>query len=86
MTNLSDDLPSNPNFFADFFVSILSVVLDKNTSGKELNNDLRKISNLTYQRKMSFNLDPLKKAQEVIFPRKITKTNHSTLFFKDSLI
>ena len=61
MTILKDE-PSNPNFFADD-VSLSSVVLDKNLSAKELNNDLRKISQGTYQWKISFNLDPLKQAQ-----------------------
>ena len=32
---------------------------------------------------MSFNPNPLKQAQEVIFSRKITKTNHPTLIFND---
>ena len=31
---------------------------------------------------MSFNPDPLKQAQEVIFSGKITKANHPTLIFK----
>ena len=33
---------------------------------------------------MNFNPDPLKQAQEVIFSRKITKTNHPTLIFNDN--
>ena len=33
---------------------------------------------------MSFNPDPLKLALEVIFSRKITKTNHPTLIFNDN--
>ena len=33
---------------------------------------------------MNFNPDPLKQAQEVIFSRKITKTNHPTLNFDDN--
>ena len=79
----SDDLSSNPKLFADD-TSLFSVVHDKNTSAKELNNDLRKISNWTYQWKMSFNPDPLKQAQEVIFSRKMTKTNHPTLVFNEN--
>ena len=79
----SDDLSSNPKLFADD-TSLFSVVHDKNTSAKELNNDLWKISNWAYQWKMSFNPDPLKQAQEVIFPRKMTKTNHPTLIFNDN--
>ena len=63
---------------------LFSVVHDKNISANELNNDLRKISNWAYQWKISFNPDPLKQAQEVIFSHKITKTNHPTLFFNDN--
>ena len=80
INDLSDDLSSNPKLFADD-TSLFSVVHDKNTSANELNNDLRKISNWAYQWKMSFNPDPLKQAQEVIFPCKMTKTNHPTLIF-----
>ena len=50
----------------------------------ELNNDLRKISNWAYQWKMSFNPDPFKQAQEVIFSCKMTKTNHQTLVFNEN--
>ena len=56
----------------------------KNTSANELNNDLQKISNWAYQRKMSFNPDPLKQSQEVIFSREMTKTNHPTLVFNEN--
>ena len=35
---------------------------------------------------MSFNSDPLKQAQEVIFSRKITKTTHPTLIFNNNPI
>ena len=56
----------------------------QNISANELNNDLRKISNWTYQWKISFNPDPFKQAQDVIFSRKITKTNHPTLIFNDN--
>ena len=83
INDLSDDLSSNPKLFADD-TSLFSVVHDKNTSANELNNDLRKISNWAYQWKMSFNPDPLKQAQEVIFSRKMTKTNHPTLVFNEN--
>ena len=33
---------------------------------------------------MSFNPEPLKQVQEVVFSREITKTNHPTLIFKES--
>ena len=44
INDLSDDLSSNPKLFADD-TSFFSVVNDKDPSAKELNNDLRKISN-----------------------------------------
>ena len=44
INDVSDDFSSNPKLFADD-AFIFSVIRDKNTSSKELNNDLRKISN-----------------------------------------
>ena len=64
-----DDLSTNAKLFADD-TSLFSVVRDINTSATHLNNDLRKISNWALQWKMSFNPDPSKQAQEVIFSRK----------------
>ena len=82
INDLSDDLSSSPKLFA-VDTSLFSVVHDKNTSANELNNDLRKISSWAYQWKMSFNPDPLKQAQEVIFSCKMIKTNHPTLVFNE---
>ena len=62
INDLSDDLSSNPKLFADD-ASLFSVVHDKNTSAKELHNDLQKINNWDYQWNTSFNTDPLKQAQ-----------------------
>ena len=81
--DLSDDLSSNAKLFADD-TSLFSVVHDKNISVNELNNDSRRISNWDYQWKMSFNPNPLKQGQDVIFSCKITKTNHPTLIFNDN--
>ena len=47
INDVSDDFSSNPKLFADD-VFIFSVIRDKSTSSKELNNDLRKISNRAY--------------------------------------
>ena len=40
---------------------------------------LLKISELAYRWKMSFNLHPLKQAQEVFFSNKAIKTNHPSI-------
>ena len=47
------------------------------SSQTDLNEDLDKINNLECQLKMSFNPDPSKKAQEVMFSRKVN--NYYTL-------
>ena len=73
---------SNPRLFADD-TSLFSVVYDRNTSTNELNNDLRMIRSWAYQWKVSFNPDPSKQAQEVIFSRKIKKTNQPELIFSN---
>ena len=68
-----DALPSNAKLFADS-TSLFSVVHNINTTGKELNNDFVKINRWDYQWKMSFNPDPSKQAQEVIFSGKTKNT------------
>ena len=52
----------------------------------KLNNDLNKIRNWAIQWKMNFNRDPSKLAQEVIFSRKLQKTNHSQVYFNQNSI
>ena len=49
---------------------------DITTSANELNNDLKNISDWAFQWKMSFNPDPGKQAQEVIFSRISKKVSH----------
>ena len=52
-----------------------------NSSAINLNNDLIKIKNWAIQWKMNFNPNPSKQAQEVIFSRKLQKTNHNQVYF-----
>ena len=72
INDLAVGLSSNAKLFADD-TSLLSAVHNANTTAEELNNDLVKISRWAYQWKMSFNPDPSKQAQEVIFSRKTKK-------------
>ena len=51
-----------------------------------MHNDLLKINNWAYQWKMSFNPDPSKQAQEVIFSRKIKKPSHPVLIFSNNQV
>ena len=83
--DLSDNLASNPKSFADD-TSLFSVVKNVDASNIDLNNDLKKIGEWAFQWKMSFNPDPNKQAQELIFSRKVQTTNHPSLFFNENVV
>ena len=63
INDLPDKNRSTCKIFADG-TSFFSHALDKDTSQDELNYDLQKVK---FQRKIQFNADPKKQAQEVIF-------------------
>ena len=66
---MPDGLKSNVKVFAD------------NTS--DLKNDLDMISKWAYNWKMSFNPDPKKPAQEVLFSRKNLNITHPIIYFNN---
>ena len=55
-------------------------------SANLLNSDLSKINEWDLQWKMSFNPDPIKQTQELIFSRKISKRNHPGLMFHNNIV
>ena len=55
-----------------------------NTSTTNLSNDLNKIKNWAIQWKMNFNPD--QQAQEVIFSRKLQKTNYNQVYFNHNSV
>ena len=61
--------------------SLFSVVENVNETTKNLNKDLENINKWAQQWKMSFNPDPTKMAQEVLFSRKKSKVIHPSLIF-----
>ena len=85
INDLSENLASNPKLFADD-TSLFSVVKNVDASNIDLNNDLKKIGEWAFQWKMSFNPDPTKQAQELIFSRKVQTTNHPPLFFNENVV
>ena len=88
INNLSDNLSSNVKLFADD-TFLFSVTYDVKLSARELNDDLRKISNWAFQWKMSFNPDVNKQAQEtqeVIFSRKIKSNINPPLVFNNNIV
>ena len=82
INDLSSALKSNPKLLADD-ASLFPVIYDVNSTQIDLNQDLDKINNWAYQWKMCFNPDTSKKAQEVIFSRKVNNVLHPPLTFND---
>ena len=85
INDLSGNLISNPKLFAND-TSLFSVLQDITLSANNLNDDLKKIKKWTFQWKRSFNPDPNKQAQEVIFSRKLNKPNHPSLNFNNTVV
>ena len=82
INDLPENLVSNPKLFADD-TSLFSVIRNKHLSVQNLNEDLNKINHWAFQWKMSFNPDPSKQAQEVIFSRKLQKSVYPPLHFNN---
>ena len=85
INDLSDNLSTNVKLFADD-TSLFSVVHDITTSSCNLNYDLNRVREWAFQWKMSFNPEPSKQAQEVIFTRKLQKNRLPPLYFNDSSV
>ena len=83
INNLAD-LSSNTKLLADD-TSLFSVIHDSVIMTSELNNDLSRIKQWAFQWKMSFNPDPNKEDQEVIFSRKLKKVCHPPLCFNNNV-
>ena len=81
----SNELSSNPRLFAGGTSQFL-VIRDTSLSANTLNNDLLNSNNSAYQWKVSFNPDPPKEAQEVIFSRKIKKPSRPELIFSNNQV
>ena len=80
---MSDGLSPNCKLFADD-TSLFSVVHDAAISSSELNSILGKISEWALKWKMSFNPDPTKPAQEVIFSGKLKTVLHPSVTFNNN--
>ena len=64
--------------------SMSLVVCDHINTSQKLNNDLERVSLCANKWKMSFNPDPSKQVQELIFSRKMNKGYHPTISFNNS--
>ena len=74
----------NAKLFADG-TSLLSTITSPVISS-DLNENLRKTTQWSYQWKLSFNPDRIKEAQEIIFSRKTKDTNRPDLYFNEARI
>ena len=80
VNDLEEGIKSRIKFFADD-TSIFSIIHDPLISANDLNHDLQLISNWATQWKMSFNPDPTKPAEEILFSVKRKSPQHPPLFF-----
>ena len=85
INDLEANLICQVKFFADD-TSIFSVVEDPVTTASYLNNDLKLITQWAHQWKMSFNPDPSKPAEEIIFSCKNNNLEHPPLFFNNVVV
>ena len=73
MNDLADNQISNVRLFADDTSLFHDVVTDADISADVLNHNLKAIESWAFQWKMSFNLDPAKQAEQVIFLPSLSK-------------
>ena len=78
ITDLPENLVSNTKLFADD-TSSFSVMHNKHLSAQNLNEDLDRINHWAFQWTMSFNPDPSKQTQVVIFSHKLQKSVYPPL-------
>ena len=78
-------LNSNVKLSADD-TSLFPIVHNITDSANLLNSNLSKINEWALQWKKSFNPDPTKQAQEIIFSRKTSKRNHPGLMFNNNIV
>ena len=83
INDLPENLESSTKLFADD-TSLFSTVCGLSESANLLNDDLKKVSEWAVKWKMIFNPDITKQAQEVIFSRGNTKTDHPIVFFNEA--
>ena len=83
--DLSDNLTTNVKLFVDD-TSLFSVVHNMNRSSINLNNDLNKIKIWALKWKINFDFDSSKQTQEVIFSRKLQKTNRNQVYFNHNSV
>ena len=80
----SDNLTSSAKLFLLMIHHQLTITM-QTLLQKGLNDDLKKVNDWTFQWKMSFDSDPKKQVQEVIFSRKSKRLIHPPFDFQQQL-
>ena len=80
INDLVDNIMSDVKLFADD-TSVFIVVYDADISAEVLNQDLGTVQDWAYQWKMSFNPDPAKQAEQIIFSTKVFEVEHPAIYF-----
>ena len=83
--HLPNGLNANVKLLADD-TSLFSAVHNITNSTNLLNSNPPRINEWDLQWKMSFNPDPTKQAQEIIFSRKTSQRNHPGFIFYKSIV
>ena len=82
INDLEKGIKSDVKFFADD-TSLFSIVKNPVVSAENLQYDLNLISKWAHQWKMSFNPDPNKQAEEIIFSQKCSSPEHPKIYFNN---
>ena len=69
-----------------FLIKLQAYFWITGSAATKMNSDLSEINVWSNQWKMTFNPDPNKQPQEVIFSRKMKKTLHTPLNFNDNSV
>ena len=82
INDLEQGIESHVKFFADD-TSLFSIVNDPVVSAASLQHDLNWITEWAHQWKMSFNPDPTKQAEEILFSQKTNSPDHPPINFNN---
>ena len=85
INDLADNLITDVRLFA-VDTSLFHVATDADISADVLNYELKAIENWAFQWKMSFNPDPTKQAEQVIFSSKSIRAVHPPICFNNSAV
>ena len=82
INDVTENLQSSPKLFADI-TFLFTIINDPNATTKQPYEELNKINEWTFRRKISFSPEPSKKSQEFIFTCRNKKVAYPSIFLND---